>query len=279
MMLPVPRQCGAFPFTGGLSMTKPNPQQQSPQNAPSSLPTSAQNALTAPDFITPDVAGAGVSRRPEDQQRFVLGIAENNSLVADKLAPEHLNGCTSGCLYIRDFYPECVFAGEEGIDVIATNMERVLTEWLPGRQRQAPVGRHLTRPADVTMQITQENGRDKLAMVRSCGTVLQETVEINLLFRGQPVLFPCWSTRIIEARRWNTYASHLHDDKGNVLPLFARVYRIRTQRRTRNNQSWYTFRAEDRGFASRENYFLARELHEAVKRGDLRANFAGIEAA
>jgi hypothetical protein len=255
-------------FQRRVFMTKLNPQVPlPPQNAP------------APDYITPDVAGAGVSRRPEDQQRFVLNIAQNNSLVVDKLAPEHLNNCVPGCFYMRDFYPECVFDGEDGLDVIATNMDHVLTEWLPGRQRQAPVGRHLTRPADATMQITQENGRDKLTMTRSCGTVLQETIEVSLLLQRQSVMFPLWSTRITEGRRWNTYASHLLDDKGNVLPLFSRVYRLRTMHRTRNNQSWYVFKFEDRGFASREDYFLARELHEAVKRGDLRGNLLGIDAA
>jgi hypothetical protein len=261
-------------------MTKPNPQRQLPQNAPSSLPTSAQNAPTVPDFIAPEDAGRGISHRPEDQKLFILQLAQSNSEAVDKLATGYLSGCRAGDFYIRDFYPECVFDGEVGTDVIAANMTRTITEWLAGRQGYAPVGRHFTKPADATLQLTQEGGRDKQVLIRSsCGTILQDTVEITLLFRGQPVLFPCSSTAITEARRWMTYASQLHDDKGNVLPLFSRVYRLRSAHRKNQLGTWFVFRFEDRGFVSREDYQQARELHQAAKGGGLLANLSGIDSA
>jgi hypothetical protein len=242
-------------------MTKPNSlPMQSPQNAP-----------TVPDFIASEDAGKGISYKPEDHKLLMLVVGQVNSPFVDKNAAEYIAGSEPGCLAIRELGE--VFDGIVGIDVVPIIMQQVWIGWHPARGGYE--GRYPEKPADAVSTIIQEGNRSKTILTRPSGTVIEECREVYLLFRGQPLLFPCRSTFITVTREWMTYASQFHTDKGDPLPLFARQYKLTTVPKSNALGRWYKPKFQDLGYVSRNVYLAARELYAIASRGALRVELSG----
>jgi hypothetical protein len=152
---------------------------QPPQNAP------------APDFITPEDIGKGLSH--QEAQTPSIDVAQVNSDYLDKSSAKYIEGAQAGDLVIP-LAPNPIHNGETGIPIIPVDTLDTWVEWMEGRQ--GFVARHPTKPADAIEQISQDSGKPKVALSRPSGTILVETKELYCLFEGMPFVMWCSSTRI-----------------------------------------------------------------------------------
>jgi hypothetical protein len=237
---------------------------------PDNAPTVKHEPL--PAYITPEDRGKGISYRPEDRKTLRAAIAQTNSHAVDKNDSAFIPDANPGDIVIPDLFE--AFDGEVGIDVAPFWMQRVWMGWYPGRQGYE--GRYLDKPTDLVATISQEGGRPKRVFTRSSdGTVIEETLEVWMLFRGQPLQFPCRSTFITVARRWMTFAGQFRSADGEPLPLFARHYRFTTVSKSNTLGRWFVPAFQDLGYTPRDEYLMARELYDVARRGALRIDMSG----
>jgi hypothetical protein len=223
-----------------------------------------------PTYITPEDHGKGISYRAEDRKPMLLRIGQSTSPFVDKADPNHIAGATPGCFAIPDLLQ--AHDGEIGIAVVPFFRQRTWLEWFPARGGFAD--RHLEKPADTVTTLSQDGNRPKRGLSRPNGNVVEENIELWLLFAGQPVMMPCKSTAITFARRLNTFASQFRAN-GGTLPLFARIYKFTTVARSNLGGRWFTPVFHDLGFTPRDEYFACRELHDIARRGALRVDMSG----
>jgi hypothetical protein len=169
-----------------------------------------------------------------------------------------------------------VYDGEVGIDVVPFLMPRVWMGWYSGRMGYE--GRYLEKPSDLTLTITQEGARPKRTFTRDNGNVVvEEVVEVWMLFDGQPVMSPWKSTFITVARHWMTVAGQFRTAEGE-LPLFGRHYKLTSKSRSTGSLRWFVPAFADQGYTPRADYLLAKEFYEIARRGALRVDMSGESA-
>jgi hypothetical protein len=248
-----------------------------PQIPMQSLPTAFAANQPLPNYITAEDYGKGVSYKPEDRKNPMLRIGQSTSPFVNKTDPAYIAGAAPGCFAIPDLMQ--VFNGEVGIDVVPIFMQRTFLEWFPGRGGYAD--RHLEKPTDTVVTLTQDGNRPKRVLTRSAsgcsGNVVEENIEVWLVLDGQPVMFPCRSTAIQFARRLNTFAGQFRTN-GGTLPLFARLYKFTTVPRANLGGRWFTPVFHDLGYTPRDEYLAARELFDIARRGALRIDMSGETA-
>jgi hypothetical protein len=223
------------------------------------------------DFATD--AGMGVSFKPEDQLLPLIYVLQSNSPSVDERGPAYIANAKPGHFWLRnDLKP--IRDGVTGIDVVPCEMVRCWIEWLPNRQ--GFVRRHTTPPEDMAEKtIRDDNGREKVVMVRPNGNSIQDTREFYLLCDGEPYVLPCTGTKHTFARKWQTlFQKFKHPTTGQVLPAFARRYKLTTIHMQNAVGKWFGLEYADLGFVKKAEYEKAKAFYQAVKRGEKVADVA-----
>ena len=221
--------------------------------------------------LTEEDAGRGVSFDQEDQLIPLIYVLQSNSPVVEKRNnPNYVEGAEPGHFWLRNsIHP--IANGEEGIEVIPCGMQRTWIEWLP--QRQGFVTRHSEPPADMeTRTVRGDDGRERSVLARPNGNFIQDTREFYLLVDGQPYVLPCSGTKHSFARQWQSmFHQFRHPKTNDVMPSYARKYRLTTVPASNALGKWYGIRFSDLGFVNTPEYKAARALNDAVAKGTKRA--------
>jgi hypothetical protein len=215
-------------------------------------------------------AGRGVSSRPEDQLIPLIYVLQNGSPACDRRAATFIEGAEPGHFMLRGAV-EPIRDGRTGIIAIPCNMVRCWLEWLPGRQ--GLVGRHNKPPGDIEIKTIRDGGYERQSLVRSTNNnLVQDTREFYLLVDGAPYMLPCYGSRHTFAREWQTFFQNFRPPRTpDVMPSFARKYRLHTVPAANAMGHWFTVKFEDRGYVSTAEYTEARALNDIVERGAQRA--------
>jgi hypothetical protein len=245
---------------------------QKEETTSTELQTLGTTELPAELFdATQEDAGLGVSFKQEDQLLPLIYVLQSNSPAVDKRGDNYIEGAEPGDFWLRNSL-DPIKNGEEGIVAIPCEMQRSWIEWLPNRG--GFVARHDTPPKDMELKTMRgDDGREKQILQRSGnGNVIQDTREFFLLIDGQPFVLPCSGTKHTFARQWQTmFHQYRHPKTNDIMPAFARKYRLTTVPASNAIGNWYGLKFEDMGFVSKPEYDVARALHLAVKKGEKRA--------
>jgi hypothetical protein len=234
--------------------------------------------------LTEEDAGKGVSFKQEDQLIPLIYILQSNSPVVEKRGISYIEGAEPGHFWLRNsLHP--IVNGEQGILAIPCGMSRVWIEWLP--QRQGFVMRHPDIPSDAEEQLVRaDNGQERRMLIRkSNGNILQDTREFALLVTAPdiadlPFVLPCSGTKHSFARSWQTmFHQYRHPRTRDIMPSFARKYQLTTVPASNAQGKWFGIKFTDLGWVSSEQYQTARQLNEAMEKGEKRAEapLAGAE--
>lgn len=216
-------------------------------------------------------AGRGVSFKQEDQLIPLIYVLQSNSPVVEKRNnPNYIEGAEPGHFWLRNsIHP--IVNGETGIEVIPCGMQRTWIEWLP--KRQGFVQRHPDPPADMeTRTVRDDEGRERQVLGRPNGNVLQDTREFYLLVGDQPYVLPCSGTKHSFARQWQSmYHQFRHPKTGDVMPSYARKYRLTTVPASNALGKWYGIRFSDLGSVTVPEFKAGRALNDAIEKGTKQA--------
>jgi hypothetical protein len=221
--------------------------------------------------LTEQDPGAGVSFKTEDQLLPLIYVLQTGSPAVEKRGDAYIEGAEAGDFWLRNAIKP-IRKGESGIIAIPCEMFRTWIEWLPNRG--GFVARHDSPPEDMTNRIIRDdNGREKQILVRSgTGNLIQDTREFYLLVDGQPYVLPCTGTKHTFARQWQTMFHQFHHPKTNdIMPAFARKYRLSTVPQSNAIGKWFGLKFEDMGFVTLPEYNAAKAFYTAVKKGEKKA--------
>jgi hypothetical protein len=216
-------------------------------------------------------SGAGVSFKPEDQLLPLIYVLQTGSPAVEKRGDSYVEGANPGDFWLRNAIIP-IRNGEEGIIAIPVEMVRTWIEWLPNRG--GFVARHDSPPEDMTQRTVRgDDGRERQSLVRGgSGNIVQDTREFYLLVDGQPYVLPCTGTKHTFARSWNMlFHQFLHPKTGNVMPSFARKYRLTTVPASNAVGKWFGLKFQDLGPVTVPEYQAAKTLYQAVQKGEKRA--------
>jgi hypothetical protein len=215
-------------------------------------------------------SGLGVSFKAEDQLLPLIYILQAGSPAVDKRGDNYIEGAEPGDFWLRNAL-EPIANGVEGIIAIPCEMSRAWIEWLPNRQ--GFVQRHAEPPPDMrTEAIRGDDGRERQALVRGNGNIIQDTREFFLLVGNQPYVFPCTGTKHTFARQWNTYFKQiLHPKTGGIMPSFSRRYKLVTVPTSNAIGKWFGVTFKDMGWITKTDYDRAKTLCMEVRAGKKRA--------
>jgi hypothetical protein len=230
------------------------------------LPTNYNELPAELADLTEQDSGKGVSFRAEDQLIPLIYVLQSNSPIVDKRSDAHVNGAEPGHFWLRNsVHP--IQDGIEGFMAIPCGMRQVWIEWLPNRG--GFVARHDNKPADTETRIIKgDDGRERQALLRANGNLIQDTREFFLLVEGMPFVLPCSGTKHSFAKQWQTmFHQFKHPKTRQVMPSFARKYRLYTVPQQNTLGKWFGIKFEDKGFVTAEEYTAARALNDALEAG------------
>jgi hypothetical protein len=216
-------------------------------------------------------SGKGVSFKQEDQLIPLIYILQSNSPVCEKRGDSYIEGAEPGHFWLRNSL-DPIADGEHGIDVTPIVMKRTWIEWLPNRQ--GFVGRHDAPPSDMVERMVRgDDGKEKQVLVREeSGNIIQDTREFYLLVGRQGFVLPCSGTKHSFARQWQTmFHQFRHPKTNDVLPAFARKYRLTTVPQSNALGKWFGIKFQDLGWNSKEEYVVARNFFDSVESGEKKA--------
>ncbi len=220
--------------------------------------------------MTEQDAGKGVSFKQEDQLIPLIYVLQSNSPGVDKRGDTYIEGAEPGHFWLRNsLHP--IASGIDGIPAIPCGMRRVWIEWLPNRG--GFVTRHDVSPEDmVSKAVIGDDGRERQVLMRPNGNVIQDTREFYVLVGDQPYVLPCTGTKHSFARQWQTMFHQFRHPKTNeVMPSFARKYRLTTVPSQNALGKWFALKFEDQGFVTTPEYRAARTFNQAMESGEKKA--------
>lgn len=246
--------------------------QQEETTTGTALQTIAHEELPAELMdVTAADAGMGVSFKQEDQLLPLIYVLQTNSPAVDKRGDNYIEGAEPGHFWLRNAL-DPIRDGVDGISVIPCEMQRTWIEWLPNRG--GFVARHAEPPADMKLTTVRgDDGREKQVLIRTgSGNIIQDTREFYLLVDEFPYVLPCTGTKHTFARQWQTmFHQFRHPKTKEIMPSFARRYRLTTVPASNAVGNWYGLKFEDGGFVTKNEYEAAKSLCLAVRQGEKKA--------
>jgi hypothetical protein len=256
------------------TMTKPtNP----PGNAPNDRNVPAPKVEMPAELVglVEQDTNAGISFARGDVLLPRLTILQTNSPECNARNAAHLVGAEPGHWFLRNaIHP--IVSGIDGIIVVFCDQQHADIEWRPSRD--GFVARHDVTPTDL---IEAPNDKGRTIMIRqSNGNIVEHVRELYLQIETpggwSPYLFSCKSTQHQFARDWMThFHQYKHPANGQVMPAFARTYRLTTMPTKNSFGNWFAPKYTDLGWTAKDVYAKARAFHQFVKQGKARGDYRG----
>jgi hypothetical protein len=261
-------------------MTTSNPQIP-PQNAPSNwAPNKSDGKLPSVEMLDQMQrdAGSGVSFERDDQLMPLLRILQSNSPQCSARDPAYLANAAPGDWWARNALNP-VIKGETGMRALFCGQRHVDIEYAP--DRGGFVAKHDETPTDLVDGLNK-NGR-VIKLRQSTKNVVEHVREIYLLLELDglwlPYVFGCTSTQHQFARQWQTHLhQYRHPKNNNVMPAYARTYRLTTYGTRNIYGSWFAPRFTDLDWTEKTVYDKAHEFALFVREGKARGDYAGDRA-
>jgi len=249
--------------------------QTPPDNAPA--PTAQTRDLIPAELaeLTQGDTGQGVSFDRDDNQTPLLDILQTNSPACNTRDAAHIVGAEAGHWRARNAL-DPIISGVDGIFAIHCGQRHAWIEYAP--LRGGFRAKYDVEPTDLVDSL---NDKGRVISIRSSNkNVIEHVREIYLLLELDgawlPYLFGCTSTQHQFAREWMTHIlQYRHPKNGEVMPSFARQYKLTTIPTKNALGSWFKPKFEDVGWTPKDVYIKAREFNQFVEQGKARGDYRG----
>lgn len=218
-------------------------------------------------------AGAGVSRKMEDNVVPLVYLLQANSKVALKGHDKYVQGAEGGSIWLRNAESsESLIDGEEGLLFLPAYFTKCWIEWMP--DRGGFVARHHDRPTQARLVPREgDDGRIRNVWEMPNSNVVNESREFSGFVKNGgkllPYTIPLSGSGHMVGRNWMTSIGNQRTPSGKEAPLWAYWWRLRTKLRTVGENSWFSYEVtRDEPITTLEERDLAKALNEAFARGE-----------
>jgi len=145
-------------------------------------------------------------------------------------------------------------------------------EWVPRHKGGGFVAHHETMPADVEERIDNE-GKKKMVRKSNGNECIDTRYHVGHLIKEDgsmlPYVIPLSGSGHNVSRQWHTLMNSVRLPNGNVPDSFARLYKLKTVMKTKNNNSWYTFDVNSVGWVQdKSQYERGEALFQSFMAGE-----------
>lgn len=220
------------------------------------------------DYLDQD-AGRGVTQSANDVGIPFLGILQDLSPQVKRRDEAYIEGAEVGMLL--NTQTKKIYDGEKGILFIPCFFKSCMVEWRPDRGGWA--GEHtMDTPLAQEVRIT-----DKGERIIKNGNSLDETKYYYGFFVDEDegtleaAVVSMSKSMLKSSREWQGIMKRIKTSSGLQAPSFSRQYQLRSHLTKKNNNEWFVWTVEDRGWVDGKTYALARELAQQCENGMVRA--------
>jgi hypothetical protein len=222
--------------------------------------------------------------KSEDVSTPILKILHQLSPECNSRSAKHVSGAEPGMIYSNSFGTP--IDGNKGLDVIVAHTQTRYPEWQEmGDSPSAPVGTHLTPPADAKEEMRGIKYR------LSNGNYIEKTMYffIIAMVDGTPrkAVITMRSSNLTPARKLNDLISNLRmtDDKGSFQPAaYSAVFKLQTAEKTnKGDKTWHVYKPSMVRMLDVSNekdaaiYMMAQEFQKQVSTGVSKPKYEKVE--
>src|SRR6056300_1941201 len=180
--------------------------------------------------------------KSDDVSTPILKILHQLSPECNSRSPKFVEGAKPGMIYSNSFGK--LIDGSKGLDIIVAHSQTRYPEWQEkGDGPSAPVGTHLTPPADAQEEIRGIKYR------LSNGNYIEKTMYffVIAMVKGTPrkAVITMRSSNLTPARKLNDLISNLRmtDDKGSFQPAaYSAVFKLQTVEKNAGDKTWHVYK-------------------------------------
>jgi len=217
--------------------------------------------------------------RQEDVSTPILKILHQLSPECNERDSKYVQGSKPGMIYVSSL-GQLIDGENEGVNVIVAHAQTRYPEWQErGDSASAPVGTHLTIPADA---VEERNGRYRLPN----GNYVEKTAYFYVIMvKGgemRPAVIPMRSSNLSPARELNNQITNLRvtDDKGTFQPAaYSALFNLKTFGKTAGSKSWHVYKPSKVRMLNTSDskdadiYRAASELQKSVSKGSAKPKY------
>jgi len=221
--------------------------------------------------------------KSEDVSTPILKILHQLSPECNSRSAKHVSGAEPGMIYSNSFGTP--IDGNKGLDVIVAHTQTRYPEWQEmGDSPSAPVGTHLTPPADAKEEMRGIKYR------LSNGNYIEKTMYffIIAMVDGAPrkAVITMRSSNLTPARKLNDLISNLRmtDDKGSFQPAaYSAVFKLQTVEKNAGDKTWHVYKPSLVRMLDVSNekdaaiYMMAQEFQKQVSTGVSKPKYEKVE--
>jgi len=221
--------------------------------------------------------------KSDDVSTPILKILHQLSPECNSRSAKHVEGADPGMIYSNSFGQP--IDGAKGIDVIVAHTQTRYPEWQEmGDSPSAPVGTHLTPPADAKEEMRGIKYR------LSNGNYIEKTMYffVIAMVDGGPrkAVITMRSSNLTPARKLNDLISNLSmtDEKGSFQPAaYSAMFKLQTAEKIAGDKTWHIYKpslvrmldVSDQKDASL--YQMGQEFHQQVSSGLNKPKYEKVE--
>ena len=223
--------------------------------------------------------------KSDDVSTPILKILHQLSPECNSRSAKHVEGAEPGMIYSNSFGQP--IDGNKGIEVIVAHTQTRWPEWQEmGDSPSAPVGTHLTPPADAKEEMRGIKYR------LSNGNYIEKTMYffVIAIIDGAPrkAVITMRSSNLTPARKLNDLISSLRmtDDKGSFQPAaYSAVFKLQTAEKNAGDKTWHIYKpsmvrmldVSDQSDAGL--YKMGQEFQKQVSSGSSKPKYEKVEEA
>ena len=180
--------------------------------------------------------------KSDDVSTPILKILHQLSPECNSRNAKYVEGAQPGMIYSNSFGK--LIDGSKGLDIIVAHSQTRYPEWQEkGDGPSAPVGTHLTPPADAQEEIRGIKYR------LSNGNYVEKTMYFFVLamVNDEPrkAVITMRSSNLTPARELNNLISNLRmsDDKGSFQPAaYSAIFKLKTVEKSAGDKNWHIYK-------------------------------------
>ena len=220
--------------------------------------------------------------KSDDVSTPILKILHQLSPECNSRNAKYVEGAQPGMIYSNSFGK--LIDGSKGLDIIVAHSQTRYPEWQEkGDGPSAPVGTHLTPPADAQEEIRGIKYR------LSNGNYVEKTMYFFVLamVNNEPrkAVITMRSSNLTPARELNNLISNLRmtDDKGSFQPAaYSAVFKLQTVEKNAGDKTWHVYKpsiskmldvSDEKDAAI---YMMAQEFQKQVSAGSSKPKYEKV---